>query len=147
MKWEWWFCWRCGIESSSILMHLKLNLSDAFTHSGVSRAPQGSQLLPHLVLSLPHLRALCSFSHWRNKGKFRLWKLSCVWCLKEIQVKEPDWQGTLMRGPAWVGTWAPSLAPSCFMPRAVSCPSSTFWVRFSVALLWQQLQPDELWHF
>ena len=103
-----------------LLMHFNLDSSDALIYSGVFKAPQGVCLLSHFILF-----TFCSCSHWRNKGKLELWKLSYAWCLEEMLVKEPVW------GPYWgsLPAWVPSLALSCFMPQAVSCPSSTFWIR------------------
>lgn len=118
----WWSgyfsAYEMGIRIVSMLWdqrkHFKSNSSDALRHSGVFKAPQRFCLLSHLILFAP-LLALYSCCHWGNTGECELWKLTLVWCLEAMQVKEHDWGGALLR----VSEWGPGPGHQSW---PVSCP-------------------------
>lgn len=99
-----------------------------------------------------HLCALDCSEHLRAPSSCPTWfsySLACALFLFSLKKQREAWalkaklclvsgrnagQGAwltrdLNEGLCLQGTWASSLAPSCLMPQAASCPSSTFWLR------------------
>lgn len=81
-------------------------------------------------VSNPVSFSLFSVSVLTEETKRGAWTLKAELCLASGRNGgQGAWLRTLLRVSACLGTWAPLLAPSCFMPQTVSCPSFTFWIR------------------